>query len=686
METLNLILLNITVFSGSLAIANRLLEKNDTIHLFAYTGFFYIAQIIFLQTFLGIFELLNVVDLSILTYSFNLPIIFLLGKDFFKKEKSEIKAKSHSTLLLILPFLPLAIILIIELFNALIQPVWEYDSLTYHLPMIAEWIKTESLWSIFYSAYSGPIAYYPGNGELLSMWYMLPLGNDYLANIQNIILLPIFIITALSLGKKIKLPTSISVLFCALFAYSPIVLKEIGTPHVDLLFALSFLYCIYFFIDYSRTKHPKYIVFFLSALAIFIGTKYLALPFGAIIGTIFFLYAFRIKTIKYFLLSIIPVLFLGKFFFLRNFFITGNPLFPSAVSLGPLTIFEGYRNMTKDIFSWSLLKNIPSLSYVETFEMIKRYFFRTGYQTFMILFALIPAIYLLFKKSTRKISGTLIIFLGLFFFMYLISPFSYIDFDANIRYSILALLCGYALIAYTAWKVPGLKIPIFSATTILIGLSLIITFITPDLPHEIFNLKLISAYPDLATTFFVKILFFILLLLLSIKFFNNKKLVALAILILIPCALFSFNGQIFQTKEKIKYEILTHKYPEFYKNLFAGFDWLEKNTAPTAKISYTGFNLHYPLHSTHFNKNIFYTNINTCTNCLYHEFKNSPNGILSNPDKEAWLSNLKSSGINYLIVFNEGNLLKYEPDWIASTPDKFEKVFSIDTVNIYLIQ
>lgn len=634
---LNLILTNAALLVTSALLALRIFPESHKSRLAAlsYSFFIYLTLIVSLQTLFGALGNLNIINLSIATYSLS-ALTLVKYRKLFKKFKPPKLRPSKSHLLPIIIFLPLAAFCLVEIYNAIVLPVWEFDSIAYHMPMIRHYAEAGNLWDVFYSAYAGPVAYYPASGDLLFLWTVLPFGTDTLVNIPNTLLLPIFALSAYFFARQLKLDKGPSLLFAAFLSYSPVILKEVGTIHVDLFLSLSLVYILLFLHKFITKKNPFHIITTAAALGLFIGTKYLAVPFALLPTAIFIYYIiknFKKSQLKYVLAALGISILTGAFWYIRNWVVAKNPLFP-AEFLG----FTGYKDLTEHIKTLSLTYNFHTMGLEQLQAYTERYFFRTGAGALLIPIAFLSLITgLISKKLRAKLNprlGTLfVISIPLFFYLYLSAPYTYNDFDANIRYSLPLLLIGFLLVGYLINQFPKLRISTYILAAIAVTWSFGAALKYDDRPHELFDLTYIQNF-----------------------------------------------GQI-----PNKYAVLRHKYPESFHQFFNTYEWIEKNIPTEKRLAYTGSHFHYYLYhiGQSIDRKVEYINVNDCQDCKYHDYGSDPAGILKNANPEDWLKNLEQADIDYLILFNQPGFDNFETEWTHQNPKKFKQVFSDGLIEIY---
>lgn len=676
------------------------------------------SQIIIVEISLGVLSLLSCKNVSILIYLIFLGSILLLGKKSFRNFKIEKTERDHPGLFGILVlFSPIIFLLFVKAFNAALQIPLEYDSVAYHLPFVSKWLQTGTLNHLYYSAFAGPISYYPSNYELLDLWTFLPFRNDFFANLINF---PLFIILGIVIWRILRnfgVGKNIALISTAIPFYMPIFLHQAGIPLVDLFFALIFTISIYFIQEISNNKekdnnYSDFLLFGLS-IGLFIGTKYLGLVYGAILVLLLTGIAFcqsrnrQIKLLKAGFVTLAGILLTGSFFYIRNWVDSGNPLFPIDVNFLGINIFEGYQGINENLKSTSLLENFHNKGRIK--EFLKTFFYITG--PYGIISILMPLIILpiitakiilnYLKRITVENKEILIPFLLalgilLYFYLYIKAPYTNKDLSQNIRYSMPFLLMGTFGLAYIVSKVKFFKLSFYFTASVIFIFSLILLIVNPP-EFILYGDKLLIDYSILwkykeyllVAIIGLIALFYSLQFIFS-KFKNNKLKIATVGLSLVFSFIISFQFIGFSYSER---EILSSYWSNFWFsgdqtifNLIQASEWFNKNV-PEAKIAYSGFNFHYHLYGRDLLREVDYVNINECTDCQYVDYKNSENSIRRDPNYQNWLENLKKLGKEYLIVnpLSTEDVRSYEFEWANENPNNFKKMFNMNDVYIYRI-
>lgn len=721
--------LNSIVFWSS-HLLGGLFSRNETIRWDIWIlkrSILYFFLIFSSEIILSLFHILHYENLWIFHGILFLSILFIFCILFFlHKRKSNIQfiskiiPPSFSPINIfwsIVFFIPIFLIGSVRFFNAFFQVPLEYDNLAYHLPFITKWFQTGNIWTPYYSAFSGPIGYYPSNFELFGLWTIFPTSSDLLINFIN---LPVFFflpIAIYALAKKIGLSSPLSILTVAVFMYMPQTFRQIGVPLVDLFFVYTFVSAWVFFLEYQKQKNAFDIWILAISTGLFIGTKYLGVPYSfpiifiTIISIISYTKGSFIK-VKHLFLFLLGGFLAGGFWYTRNWIETLNPLFPTHVEFSGNTIFEGYQGFFEKLEKTSLFANI--VSWEDSFPVLEKIFLMIGGSSFLIIASIFLALLiipfrpfvqifrLLFSKPYTDNSPIhLGVFLFLFFLflfyigLYIYAPYTFQDLFPNVRYAMTGLIVGSLFVGGVISFFPQLLQCLFLVISSGIFIWTLLNQVLYSSSHIIGNDKILldAIYIVVFKEWF---LFFLFTLIAFISgfflFFHTKfwlkKWISIAILLIAPLWIlmmslyFSPFREALFLPESIKWYSGSEKNNHFL-SLIQSSIWLN-NQNIKGSIAYTGFNLHYPLFGRSLERNVQYININNSLNGDYNDFKNIQDSIRSNPDKNAWFENLKLKKIKYLVISERQNpdILLYEIEWVNSMPEHFIKVYEKEGVII----
>lgn len=226
-----------------------------------------------------------------------------------------------------------------RLLFSLRNPPADWDSLNYHLPMVAHWIVSGTLGvPLRHPPAFG--AYYPGSSEILQAFTALVLRRETLMTLPSIASLPLLALAvrrlALRAGAR---PLAAEVAAVALVATECAVRLTLGT-RIDLSLALWAALTMVFLLEAVRSRSAGALALALLAGGLFAGSKASAPPVLVLMVVVFALGRWRdlaaLLTAQR--ASIPAALVLGAYWYVRNLIATGNPLFPLRLAFGPLRL------------------------------------------------------------------------------------------------------------------------------------------------------------------------------------------------------------------------------------------------------------------------------------------------------------------------------------------------------------
>jgi hypothetical protein len=221
------------------------------------------------------------------------------------------------------------------------------DDNTYHAAILIQWLRDGEI-SIVPSTYQ---AYFPLNGELLALWFLLPFGHDGAVPLAGMVYLTLFLSLSLHFAERLgasprwRLLPAILVLASTPTLFGLTTFTDLDfSPPVMMLAAIAFLLAALEKADRHSLRHPEIhwplVLLGGACVGFAVGMKVSFAPPAAVICAIFAFTAIRRSGLKLALTSsalvAVAAIGAGGFWYLRNWALTGNPVYPAA--LGP---FEG---------------------------------------------------------------------------------------------------------------------------------------------------------------------------------------------------------------------------------------------------------------------------------------------------------------------------------------------------------
>jgi len=240
-------------------------------------------------------------------------------------------------------------------------PVYDVDGLLYHLPTIAGWIKQGYIGDVPFTIWSNV---YPNNTEVVLTWVLILLKSDMFLDAIQLIFGIFGALAVIGLAREIGISRPSSLFAGCMFFLTPIVLVQAKAAYVDLVFASMFLIFFYFCYRFIKTLSYSYSILAGLSGGVMLGIKGSS-PIYLLIPAIFLLIAAivsmrqkkcSLKLVLYSSASFIFLsLLLGSYWFFKNWFIYGNPVYPFNISLLGKTVFPGIMELEESI----MIPNTP---------------------------------------------------------------------------------------------------------------------------------------------------------------------------------------------------------------------------------------------------------------------------------------------------------------------------------------
>jgi hypothetical protein len=235
---------------------------------------------------------------------------------------------------------------------ALALPPYGYDALTYHLPTVVDWIQHGRIST---STLNTCCNYYPENGELLATWPAVLAGGIEYVDLVQIAAGLLGAVAVAGIARAARLPAHGAAAAAALFLLTPIVLAQANTSDVDLTFTGTGLAAYYLVLRALEVVGRRR--WFLlgaagAATGLCIGTKPTGSEFLATLALPLVVGAVRRRRWTWHETGVgtavfaVPVAALGIAWYVRSWFVTGNPFHPMDVRFLGVTVFAGRNHLT----------------------------------------------------------------------------------------------------------------------------------------------------------------------------------------------------------------------------------------------------------------------------------------------------------------------------------------------------
>jgi hypothetical protein len=226
----------------------------------------------------------------------------------------------------------------------------DWDTLMYHLPLVNHWLQDHSLYSPYALRWSEP-----GNNELFALWLVAPFSGDFLYSFNN---LPASILLACGtseLARSLSVAPAVRHLTALVVVGNFVVLNQLQDAENDVASAGLFVTALSYIFRLARQWRWLDLALGVTALGLLAGTKFYALGYASVVILIAlvvlpFAQGWR-KTGQAAGAGLVGLILMGGYWYARNFWISGAPLFPLGAKADGENLTETYPTAWQSTFA-----------------------------------------------------------------------------------------------------------------------------------------------------------------------------------------------------------------------------------------------------------------------------------------------------------------------------------------------
>lgn len=258
-------------------------------------------------------------------------------------------------------------------FSGYLFPSYTWDALWYHLPIVGNIMQSGAIQEVAVNSFIDQfINIFPKNIELFFLWNIIFLQDSVITDLSQLPFAMAGVVAIYSIAVKMNIGKKNAAYSSLLFFFTPVIILQSATNYVDVAITGLFLTALNFLLDSEESQHAgnktgegesrqKNLPLIIAGLTagILLGSKGSG-PLFIITLSLFFVikelrrhcmrqgYLFSEipsllkRTSKLYLLYfLIPVFLLGGYWYIKNWVIYGNPVYPMEISIFNMTIFKG---------------------------------------------------------------------------------------------------------------------------------------------------------------------------------------------------------------------------------------------------------------------------------------------------------------------------------------------------------
>lgn len=252
------------------------------------------------------------------------------------------------------------------------QPIIDIDMLGFHLPGIARFIQTGTIWNVEQFLPGFATAQYPNNGDFLILSQVLPWRDLAFVRYLPVAFFGLTGVGAYALGLELRASRAAAATMAAAAVMVPALtlLAFEGLP--DAISLATLMIGLVFLVRHVRHGHRGDLVLAGVSLGLSFGTKWYTTTTVGIVFVVWLLAGWlarrRGRAIAWQgLLLLAMILLFGGIWLLRNVIESGNPVYPKAVSLAGLHLFAGSRGDVIDLYGYTIAHYLGSPHILRTY-------------------------------------------------------------------------------------------------------------------------------------------------------------------------------------------------------------------------------------------------------------------------------------------------------------------------------
>jgi hypothetical protein len=345
------------------------------------------------------------------------------------------------------------------------------DPLTFHLPNVARWIQTGSLWQIDQFVPLQPHGNYPNNGDVVLLSTVLPWHNDFLVRLPIAFYLAVMAVAVAAVARELRAPPAAAALAGAAAISIPVVgIAAISRALPDPLLWATLSCGLLFLLRHARSGRASDLVLGGVALGIACGTKWYGVSSVAVIVVIWTAArmlgpgrsgASRLRALRDGI-AVGGLALLGvAVWFARNVVESGNPVFPVRVAPLGVTIFDAAPDVLRGQVGFTITDYLGDRSVLR--QLAGEVYEGLGAPLLACGLALVVAVVLVLARrrdADRRIPMLVVGAIALAA-LYAVTPYTALGLrgdpslaHVNTRYAVPALLLALPVAGWAAGRLP----------------------------------------------------------------------------------------------------------------------------------------------------------------------------------------------------------------------------------------
>jgi hypothetical protein len=364
-------------------------------------------------------------------------------------------------------------------------PVTFIDTVTFHLPGVARWIQSNSIWQIDQFLPGQFQGYYPNNGNIVDLAAVLPWHSEFLSRFVNLPFIALAGVATYAAGRELRAPRAAAAIAATAALSIPAVTSYIvDSPTPDAVMYAGFASGLLFLLRHARAGARGDLLLAGLGFGIAFGARWYGVAAVAVVVAVWLVarlaFERRVRAIAVDLAWVaLPIALAGGIWLLRNWVESGNPFYPVRVDALGLTIFDAPFDRVRALVGFTLADYFGNGAVLFDF-ILPALKIQLGFVGVVLALGVAGASVAALRRAAPDRGRVLALAAaaGALVVVYVITPYTALGLEnqpfelgANVRYVIPAMIAAAPVVAWGLGRCPGPVRIVFEALLVVLALD-----------------------------------------------------------------------------------------------------------------------------------------------------------------------------------------------------------------------
>jgi hypothetical protein len=219
-----------------------------------------------------------------------------------------------------------------------------WDTLTYHLPLVDGWLDSKTLYAPSVSKW-----FFPGNNELLALWMVAPFSGDFFGSLNNVPSVVLLVVCSFHLIRLFRVSRILAHVATLALVSNYVVSHQLLDNKNDVSVVGLAIAGLFYGMRYSTTGRALDLMLTSLSVGLLSGIKYYALAYSAIVLVVTLTLVGVGRGCRQLVKAAVALgggaVVWGGYWYGRNYWVTGSPVYPES-------LWPGDRKLGASLYLW----------------------------------------------------------------------------------------------------------------------------------------------------------------------------------------------------------------------------------------------------------------------------------------------------------------------------------------------